>query len=206
MTKIKTWATVIGIAVIAALIALIWWSTQSPELHTSAMKAESQRSVPATKRLSPASSPATLEDFLANAPSSVDVVTGQEDQNTRAKKITRLKEIQKKFQALSADGKTPDIREVDRLLGELIEIEGSPIIAGVDLSVLRNNLQVAQEVQTLAKALENESKQPSPDEKKIAAIVEQMQALQKQLRTDIMAKSVPTAPSKTPPKKEGGGP
>jgi hypothetical protein len=82
-------------------------------------------------------------------------------------KLARLQALQQELRSMTSNGQQPDPEAADRILGELIEIQGASVISGVDLNVLRKNLKVAQNIQNLAKALEEEGRKPHPDGKKM---------------------------------------
>jgi hypothetical protein len=85
-------------------------------------------------------------------------------------KLARLQALQKELKNMTGSGQLPDLEAVDRLLGELIEIQGASVISGIDLNALRRNLKVAQNIQNLAKALEEEGRKPNPDGKKMSEL------------------------------------
>jgi hypothetical protein len=120
---------------------------------------------------------------------------------SREHKALRLAELRRKFEAISASGKEPDIGEVDALLEELIAIQGTAVIGGVDLRVLQRNLKIAGEMQKLAVEMEAEQKKSNPDLKKIQAMTEKLQVLQTRLQASF---GIADAPSSVAPVKREG--
>jgi hypothetical protein len=105
-----------------------------------------------------------------------------------ARRVERIRRLQEKMRALSAGGRQPAPLEVDPLLQELAEIQGSTQVGGVDIQVLRDNLRVADRIQKLALELEAESKKPRPerDMAKIKSLQEAILQEQGALRLDFM--------------------
>ncbi|GHT90130.1 hypothetical protein AGMMS50289_14630 [Betaproteobacteria bacterium] len=100
--------------------------------------------------------------------------------------LQRLQGVQQKLRDLTANGRQPEPMEVDPILQELITIQGSPIVGGVDLRVLRQNLLIASKLQKIAYELEAEIKKPNPDQKKIAALQASLVEEQRGLQMNIM--------------------
>jgi hypothetical protein len=107
--------------------------------------------------------------------------------------IVRLQALQKKFETLSVQGE-PNIAEVDALLNELIEIQGSSVIAGVDLNVVRQNLRIAGDLQQVAKEMEAEQKASAPDAARLENLRQRAAALQNQLTASLQGRPVGAAP------------
>jgi hypothetical protein len=108
----------------------------------------------------------------------------------RKARTARLNELQKDLRSLMAKSAgrpaEMDIGELDALLGRLIEIQGNPVVGGIDLRVLRQNLVVARDMQALAKELEAETRRPNPDKARMDGLVQRIQSLQQGLRLDIL--------------------
>ncbi|MDR1274924.1 MAG: hypothetical protein LBL72_00805 [Candidatus Accumulibacter sp.] len=140
--------------------------------------------------------PSETPSPLAPAPAT----TGE--RNAKVAQITELQQDLKALMAKSAGRPAEiDIGAVDALLVRLIEIQGNPVVGGVDLRVLRQNLVVAKDMQALAKELESETKKPKPDRAKIDSLVQRIQSLQQGLRLGIaenVANPAPQAPLQAP--------
>jgi hypothetical protein len=108
--------------------------------------------------------------------------------------VVRLQALQKKFETLSAQGE-PDLREVDALFAELIEIQGTSVIAGVDLNVVRQNLRIARDLQQVTREMDAEYKKPAPDAAKMEDLRRQATVLQNQLLAGIHGQPAGGAPS-----------
>ncbi|MDP5238573.1 hypothetical protein Q9Q94_03480 [Uliginosibacterium sp. 31-16] len=113
-------------------------------------------------------------------------------------KVRQLQALQSRLTSLTAGGKVTDFKALDSVLADLIKVQGSTVIGGVDFAVLRSNLGKAQEIERLAKEMELLSKQPKPDMPKIQALMAQIQATQAGLRTDVMAVQPATSSTQKP--------
>jgi hypothetical protein len=109
--------------------------------------------------------------------------------------IARLQILQGKFERLSTQ-QNPDLSEVDALLGELIEIQGTSTIAGVDLNVLRQNLGTARDLQQVAGEMDAEYKKPAPDLKRVEALRQRAAALQYRLVASVRGQPAASAERK----------
>jgi|GEM_PF-3864442 hypothetical protein len=209
MVKLQTMIIVVLCVVIVALAAVLFVVYNSPAAPATSAPTGNAVSTPAQRAAPPATTRPTtttqqtpvspeLNRYLQDAPISKDAPTMRTERHAQEDKMARLKELQARFKEISGPGKTPDIDELDQLLGELIDIQGTAVIGGVDLNVLRENLQVAQEVQALAKELEIESKRPSPDQNRILEITKEIQAMQGRLKTNILAGGAPGNPPMPP--------
>ncbi|MDR1530156.1 MAG: hypothetical protein LBS40_07175 [Burkholderiales bacterium] len=197
MVKLQTMIIVVLSILVIALVAILFIMYERQAVSVTSIEEDKaqlivQKEIPAaalqtpmSRQTSPPSS--ELDRYLQKAPISKDMETMRAERQMREDKVAKLKELQTKFKNLSSGDKTPDIEELDRLLGELIAIQGASVVGGVDLNILRQNLRVAQEVQGLAKELEEESKKPSPDQNRVLDITRKIQALQSELKTNIMA-------------------
>lgn len=82
-----------------------------------------------------------------------------------------------------------DPGEVVKALDQLERAHGSSVMNGVKLDVLRNNLEISQRISQKATEFDtmlkrNDGKQPTPE---MMAKLKELQSLQGQIRTDIMA-------------------
>lgn len=203
MVKLQTMIIAVLCVMVIALAAVLFvvYERQteqviSPDNKAVQTAAQKTPAMPPQQQVQPPRQPPSaegassdLQRYMEKAPISQNAATMHAERQMRTDKMERLKELQAQFKELSANGKTPDIDELDRLLAELIGIQGTSVIAGVDLNVLRQNLRVAQEVQLLAKELEAESKKPTPDQNRILEITNKIQAIQGELNPNVMAGS-----------------
>jgi hypothetical protein len=109
--------------------------------------------------------------------------------NPRAVRAGRIRQLQEKMRALTANGRQPSPMEMDPILRELAEIQGSNTVGGVDLQVLRDNLKVADRMQKLAQDLAVEARKPAAeqDAEKIRSLQAAILQEQRGLRLDFMA-------------------
>lgn len=104
----------------------------------------------------------------------------------KQKRLAELQAMQADLLRQIQEGKQPDTRQVDATLARLQELEGSPIVAGVNIPAVRHNLEKAHQLQQLAQEMEREAKKPGgPDMNRLNAQMAQLQRLQSQLRTDV---------------------
>jgi polyhydroxyalkanoate synthesis regulator phasin len=95
--------------------------------------------------------------------------------------LARLEAVQKKIEALSMQA-SPDIDEADALFEELIDIQGSHIISGVDLNLIRRMLHVSRDLRKATDELAAERNKPEPDAAKVKSLEEEVAALQNRLQ------------------------
>jgi hypothetical protein len=105
-------------------------------------------------------------------------------------KKARLEAALKRLQQLQSSGVT-DPKQVGDVLLQVEQANGSPVLQGIRLDVLRQNLQVAEKMKALAEELNTLQQAPKTAGSKdidgaMRAKLEQLEVLQKQLRTDIM--------------------
>ncbi|WP_334189536.1 hypothetical protein [Noviherbaspirillum sp.] len=107
-------------------------------------------------------------------------------EQAKEKRLAELHALQADILRQTQQGKQPDAKQVDATLAKLQEIEGAPVVAGVNIPAVRSNLDKAQQMQQLAQDMEREAKKPGgPDMNKLRAQMAQMQQLQGQLRNDV---------------------
>lgn len=103
-----------------------------------------------------------------------------------ASKAKSYEILQAKLTAMTAGGKTPNMKELDTLLADLQKVNGSTDVGGVNLSALRNNLARADEIQRLGKEMQALSQAPGKqDLPKIQSIMAEIQKQQAGMVTDI---------------------
>lgn len=90
-----------------------------------------------------------------------------------------------------------NIAQLDAMLDQMQRENGSNVVGGVKLDVLRSNLAKAEQLQALAKQIEAESLKPNGGDLQVMqGYLKQLQALQGQLRMDFMA--APAAGAEAP--------
>jgi hypothetical protein len=104
-----------------------------------------------------------------------------------ARRAERVRRLQRKLRELTANGRKPAPMEIDPILQELTEIQGSTTVGGMDIQVLRDNLKIADRMQKLAQELQEEAQKPQRDAAKIKALQEAILQEQRALRMDFMA-------------------
>ena len=99
--------------------------------------------------------------------------------------------LQGKMAAMTAGDKTPQAKDLDTILAELQQINGSTEVGGVNLSALRNNLARAEEIQRLGKQMQLIAEAPGKqDLPKLQSLMAEIQLQQAGLVIDVRAKSV----------------
>ena len=94
--------------------------------------------------------------------------------------------LKAKLAAMTAGGKTPNMKELDGVLADLQKVNGSTDVGGVNLSALRNNLARADEIQRLGLEMQALSQAPGKqDLPKIQALMAEIQKQQAGMVTDI---------------------
>lgn len=94
-----------------------------------------------------------------------------------------LKRLQQELQNQLGAGEEIDMAAVERSLDRLIDIHGSPVVAGVDLTRVKQNLQVAAEIKAIAEEMQNTEMDPEQLQQKSR----QLQELQQQLSPNVLA-------------------
>jgi hypothetical protein len=136
---------------------------------------------PTQSLLEPATSPA---DKAASA--------AEED------RMARMQAVMTKFQRLQSDPQ-PQSREILAAIDELESINGSSVVGGVRLDVLRSNMLVIEKMQALSgelRKLQGPGGAPSPQSLELVQTrMAQMEALRSQLRSDVMQPGTPAMPA-----------
>lgn len=100
-----------------------------------------------------------------------------------------LDAIQAELQGLAAGGRQPTPMEVDRVLAKLQQNQGSSVVGGVDIQMLRNNLQAAERIRTLSEQMQPLAQNPSPENtQRLQALMTEIQQVQGTLRPDVLVK------------------
>jgi len=165
----------------------------SPMLHNQNIKTEEMKSEnsAALKNSSsfgePAWSKSAGNEFApsSNQAKNIDPVQSKSKSD---KKYEDLMKIQSKLNALSPD-KMKDPEEVAKILQELEQVNGSPVLNGLRLDVLRENLQTVAKMTPVAKKLEeieqSNTKGNEKQESEKNQLRQQFQELAKKIRTDV---------------------
>ena len=188
------------LAVLIALGMLIHvFSTSAPGPVTGTENSPAQNSVaPVGVTSSPAMAGQTaavppsrsLQPELAPWDRKYDAPTGSPRISTVASKAKAYETLQAKLVTLSAGGNTPKAKDLDAILAELQQINGSSEVGGVNLGALRNNLARAEEIQRLGDQMQAISQAPGKqDLPKIQRLMAEIQQQQAGLVMDIRAKS-----------------
>lgn len=194
------------IAVSIALIGYYYYSsgpsqkseTVSPLLHNQNIKIEEMKSENsgALKNQSSFGEPAWNKSvgnrFVPSSNQSENIDTAQSKPKSE-KKYEDLMKIQSKLNALSPE-KMKDPEEVAKILQELEQVNGSPIMNGLRLDVLRENLQTVSRMTPIAKKLEEIEKSNIKGNEKLESeknqLRQQLQELSKKIRTDVADNSI----------------
>ena len=119
-----------------------------------------------------------------------DVPTGSPRIAPAMSKARAYEALQGKMAALTSGGKTPQAKDLDTILAELQQINGSTEVGGVNLSALRNNLARAEEIQRLGKQMQLIAEAPGKqDLPKLQSLMAEIQLQQAGLVIDVRAKS-----------------
>ena len=107
---------------------------------------------------------------------------------------SRLDESLRHLQQLQASNVT-DPKQVSEAILRVEQANGSPILHGVRLDVLRNNLLIAEKMATISQELQSMGSRPASAAQSAAMQpkLDQLEALRKQLRTDVVEPSVSVA-------------
>ncbi len=163
----------VGVGVlILGLVAALWRTQGAPESPPVVPGA----SAPGTLATAPsASSPAAPS---ALPPAALPTTPG----NVGGQPAPSLQEIKKQAEALTANGRTPSIREVDALLASLQKTQNPAINEVIDLQVVRDVLARTDEIQQISAEVQKAGGTPTPAQKaRLQALVEEMKPLQARL-------------------------
>ena len=104
-------------------------------------------------------------------------------------RIARLSAVMEKLNRLQVQP-TIDVKEVGAAIAELEKINGSPVMSGVRLDVLRENLQIADQMQTAQRELQTLERAPAANAFERASLVQaktaELAALRSRIRHDVM--------------------
>lgn len=116
----------------------------------------------------------------------------------REKELQDMQQFQRELQQATVNGK-PDPKKMIEVFERLKQTRGS-VIGGVNVDVMINNLEKAQQMQDLAAEIQKEAnKGGTQDPKKMQDYMDRLRKLQSQLRTDVMV--APASAAQVLPKK-----
>lgn len=174
---------------------IVWFARPAPTAPAAPINTV-QAPGPVTVTPNSAGAPPPWADSSA-APTGADLGPAIRSTSSDPKKTAAREAIRAKILSLTANGRQPTPAEMNGVLAELERVEGSSIISGVNVGALRNNLSKVDEMQRLGMEMKNESTKPNGgDPKKLKDIMERLQKLQTEMRTDISAPAGP-APTAT---------
>jgi len=120
----------------------------------------------------------------------IDVPTGSPRIVPNVSKAKAYEALQGKMAALTSGGKTPQAKDLDIILAELQQINGSTDVGGVNLTALRNNLARAEEIKRLGSQMQQIADAPGKqDLPKLQRLMAELQQQQAGLVTDIRSTS-----------------
>lgn len=91
-------------------------------------------------------------------------------------------DIQKRLQQIAASGH-PDLRELDGVLADLQRNQGSAVVGGVNLQVVRDNLARTERIQQLAQQMQVLAANPTAETPaRLQALMTEMQRTQSQMQ------------------------
>jgi hypothetical protein len=172
------WGGAFGLLVLA--LAAVWWfgsTTLAETAPSSATGGHAPAGMPLPS--GPADGAVNLSPRapagFASAPAPVQRTPGTATHSARP----RLEDIQTELQALSAGGRTPQPQELDAVFEKLERYNGSSQMGGVDLQLIRKNLQAAARIQQLSEQMKPLAADPTPENvQKLQALVAEMRQAQ----------------------------
>lgn len=205
MKRATLWLVVAVLAVAAAITALFTRGNEgadrkaaaAPEASSPAVAAPPVVSAPVAVAPAAPPVPAPWErpagidagPATARAAGAASASTDKEAA-ARDERMRALEKVSARLQALRASNRA-DPAEVDKALGDLERIQGSSVVGGVDLSVVRASLRAATRMQELQKEIEQlrpATGEPTEANKaKLAEKYKEMQAVIAQMQASTGA-------------------
>jgi hypothetical protein len=176
-----------GLAVLVVVLAVALWIVwRAPAVSSvpSSQLAFGETAPALRQAASGVTSGAAFDGRATNAVGAAPPVPVRHAPVMSPERMARLEVLRGEFEKLSASP-NPDMEEADALLGELIEIQGTSVIAGVDFAVMRQILRMSIDLQKLSNEIKAESKKPRPDQEKMKSLTRKMQDLQGQLQARL---------------------
>ncbi len=149
------------------------------------------------------SMPAWMADMVPKPPAGASAAAGA-PAGKDAERAARMQAALQSLSRLQASGKHTDPLEVDKVLAEVQRANGSNVLQGIRLDVLRENLRVAARMQTVANELQalqqrSAGQPPGPElQAEVQRKLDEVQALQRELRMDFYAADRSAAPAVKP--------
>ena len=180
-------------------LGVLLWATSSPTSHSPIGAEKSPTSTATTAYITPSPAPSggVPADAGQNAVprerapwEKTEVPSGSPRIAPALSKAKAYEALQFKMAAMTAGDKTPQAKDLDTILAELQQINGSTEVGGVNLSALRNNLARAEEIQRLGKQMQLIAEAPGKqDLPKLQSLMAEIQRQQAGLVMDVSAKS-----------------
>lgn len=176
MNRSVLWGGAFGLLVLA--LAAVWWSgsttvADTPPSSVAAVNAPVGMPMPSGPADGTAGLSPRAPAGLASAPA--QRLPGAATDPSRPK----LEDIQAELQALSAGGRTPQPQELDAVFEKLERYNGGSQMGGVDLQLIRKNLQAAARIQQLSEQMKPLAADPTPENvQKLQALVAEMRQVQ----------------------------
>ncbi|MGA7296955.1 MAG: hypothetical protein WBW92_05555 [Rhodanobacteraceae bacterium] len=125
---------------------------------------------------------------VAAAPSSISVASAISTSPRDPEKARQRAAIRARLHKLTANGRHATPAEMSQVLGDLERVEGSPVVAGVDIGALRKNLIAVDKLQNLSRELQAESQKPGGgDKQRIQQILVQLKQIQSEMNYNTTA-------------------
>jgi uncharacterized protein YfcZ (UPF0381/DUF406 family) len=190
-------AAVVGI-LLAAFATRDWWMhsagvalvEQEPPSPVAQERSEQSKLTPATvTRNSERSTPAWMGSTVGDQGSSAELSAASSKE--RAARTAQMQASLKKLEKLQRQS-NPDPAEVEAALADVEKANGSSVLQGVRLEVLRENLKVAARMQKAAAELQSLQQRNVSGERSVARQAElnqklaEIQAMQRELRMDFL--------------------
>lgn len=192
--------SILSVALVVALAALTWsWMTPRSDAPAASLGAAANSTnapgTPIGAGLQP--SPAGTTPPYAAAPAreaapweKYAAPSGSPRIAPNVSKAKAYEMLQAKLSAMTAGGKPPNAKDLDGILAELQQINGSTDVGGVNLAALRNNLARAEEIQRLGKEMQTIAQAPGKqDAPKLQSLMAEIQQQQAGMVLDIRSKA-----------------
>jgi hypothetical protein len=177
MNRSIWWGAGAGVAVLL-MAAWLWNGARAPESELGSLPSNAATTAPANEM--PFLMPQGAAGMSSSgAPQGAPEATGAGRPSAVDASRPRLEDIQAELQALSAGGRTPQVMELDAVFEKLERYNGSSQMGGVDLQLVRKNLQAAARIQRLSEQMKPLAADPTPENAaKIQALVAEMREAQ----------------------------
>jgi len=100
-----------------------------------------------------------------------------------------MEAIQAELSNLTANGRQPTPAEVEQVLAKMQANQGTSVVNGVDLGVLRNNLRAADRMLTISNQVQTLAQNPTPENsQKLQNLMSELQRLQASMNANVLVK------------------